>query len=102
MCSFSLSCALGLISDALLSGVAFLHEAAQLPGVHFAPDLNSDKVTTSYGVVTAGKYDVGSASADVLDIQRGEKGFISNFAYEVSQHRWYQRETDGLASQVAY
>ena len=99
---FSLPCTLSLISDALLSGVAFLREAAQLPGVHFAPDLNSDKVTISYGVVTAGKYDVGSAAADALSIRQGEKGFISSFAYELSKHRCYERESDGLASQVAY
>lgn len=70
--------------------------------MQFATDLNSNNVTTSYGVVTAGKYDAGAAAADVLTIKQDDKGFISNFAYEVSKHRCYERETDGLASKVAY
>ncbi|RPD81695.1 catalase [Lentinus tigrinus ALCF2SS1-7] len=87
---------------ALGEGVAFLREAVQLPGVQFAANLASDNVTSSYGVVTAGKYDVSSAAADALSIKQGEKGFISNFAYELSKHRCYERELDGLAGQVAY
>ncbi len=70
--------------------------------MQFASDLNSDNVTTSYGVVTAGKYDAGSAAADALSIKQGEKGFLSNFAYELSKHRCYEREMDGLAGRVAY
>ncbi|KAI0724260.1 catalase [Cerioporus squamosus] len=87
---------------ALGEAVAFLREAVQLPGVQYAADLNSDNVTTSYGVVTAGKYDAGSAAADALSIKQGEKGFISNFAYELSKHRCYERELDGLAARVAF
>ncbi|KAI0762682.1 catalase [Fomes fomentarius] len=86
---------------ALGEGVAFLREAVQLP-VQFATDLNSNNVTNSYGVVSAGKYDAGAAAADVLTVRQDEKGFISNFAYEVSKHRCYERETDGLVSKVAY
>ena len=52
--------------------------------------------------MTAGKYDAGSAAADMLTIKQDEKGFMSSFAYEVSQHRCYARENDGLASKVAY
>ena len=74
----------------------------QLPGVQFASDLSSDNVINSYGVVTAGRYGLGSAAADSLSIQQGEKGFISNFAYELSKHRCYDRESDGLTSRVAY
>ncbi|KAI0374468.1 catalase [Pilatotrama ljubarskyi] len=87
---------------ALGEGVAFLREAVQLPGVQFASDLNSDNVTNSYGVVTVGKYDVGSAVADTLTIKQGEKGFVSNFAYEISKHRCWERELDGLVSKVAF
>ncbi|PCH33365.1 catalase [Wolfiporia cocos MD-104 SS10] len=90
--------AIGAIGE----GVAFLREAVQLPGVSFAADLNSDSVTTSYGVVTTGRYDAGTAAADTLKIAQGEKGFVSNFAYEVSKHRAFERELDGLTSKVAY
>ncbi|KAI0932534.1 catalase A [Taiwanofungus camphoratus] len=87
---------------ALGEGVAFLREAAQLPGIQFAPNLNSDAVTISYGVVTAGKYDAGSAIGDTLKIGQSEKGFVSNFAFAVSKHRCYERELDGLTAKVAY
>ncbi|KAI0639112.1 catalase [Trametes polyzona] len=89
---------IGAIGEA----VAFLREAVQLPGVKLATDLNSNNVTTSYGVVTAGKYDAGSAIADTLTIKQDEKGFISSFAYEVSKHRNWERELDGLVSKVAF
>ncbi|KAI0768580.1 catalase [Trametes elegans] len=87
---------------ALGEGIAFLKEAAQLPGIQFASDPNSDHVTNSYGVVTAGRYDVDSAVADTLKIQQSERGFVSNFAYEISKHRAWERELDGLVSKVAF
>lgn len=83
-------------------GVVFLREAVKLPGVQFAADLSSDNVTTSYGVITAGQYDLGSAAADILTIKQGEKGFVSNFAHELSKHRCFQRELDGLTAKVSY
>ena len=79
-----------------------MREAAQLPGVEYASNLHSDHVVSSYGVVTVGKTDIGSIAADVLKIGRGEKGFISQFALEVSNHRCYDRELDGLTQKVAY
>ncbi|OSD05927.1 catalase [Trametes coccinea BRFM310] len=87
---------------ALGEGVAFLREAVQLPGVQLATNLDSNVVTSSYGVVTAGKYDAGSALADALTIKQDEKGFVSSFAYEVSKHRCWERELDGLVSKVAF
>ncbi|KAI0662540.1 catalase [Cubamyces menziesii] len=87
---------------ALGEGVVFLREAVQLPGVQLASDLNSDNVVTSYGVVSTGKYDLSSAAADTLTIEQSEKGFVSNFAYELSKHRCWEREQDGLVSKVAF
>ncbi|KAH9947715.1 catalase [Amylocystis lapponica] len=87
---------------ALGEGVIFLKEAAGLPGVQFATSLSNNAVTSSYGVVTAGKYDSGSAIGDTLKIGQSEKGFVSNFAYAVSQHRCYERELDGLTAGVAF
>lgn len=84
------------------TGVQFLAEAVQLPSVNLALSFDTNTVTTSYGVVTTGKYDLSSAATDVLKIGPGETGFMANFAYEVSKHRCYERETDGLISKVAY
>lgn len=82
--------------------IAFLREAVILPGVGFATNLNSSYVVTSYGVVTVGTVDASTIAADTLKIAQGEKGFVSNFAYEVSKHRNYDRELDGLTAKVAY
>jgi catalase len=73
----------------------------------FVPELSfgsfdSGAVTTSYGVTTSGKYTLLSAVADVATLASGGDGFVSNFAYEISKHRCYERETDGLTSKVAY
>ena len=80
----------------------FLRDAVQLPGVKLAQSLESDAVTTSYGVVTTGKYDAKSAATDTVKIGPSETGFISNFVFEVSKHRCYEREAAGLTSKVAY
>ena len=62
----------------------------------------SDEVVTSYGVVTTGVYTITSTVVDVLKIEPGPNGFVSNFAYQISKHRCYDRELDGVAAQVAY
>jgi len=87
---------------ALGEGVTFLKEAVGLPGVEFTTSLHSSDVTSSYGVVTAGKYDTGYVIGDTLKIGNPEKGFVSNFALAVSQHRCYERELNGLTTGVAY
>ncbi|KAJ7654076.1 hypothetical protein DFH06DRAFT_1330174 [Mycena polygramma] len=75
---------------------------------HCVPELvfgrfDSDEVVTSYGVITSGKYSLASGAADVLDIVSGDdKGFVSNFAFVISQHRCFEREMAGLTSKVAY
>lgn len=82
--------------------MAFLREAVILPGVQLTTDLNSASVIESYGVVTVGKYDAGSLAADTLKIDQEERGFVSRFAYEISKHRCYERELDGLTKNVAF
>jgi catalase len=73
-----------------------------------APDLalaslDDSNVVTSYGVVTVGKYSVTTAAQDALEIAAGgDKGFLSNFAFELSKHRCYEREMDGLSTLVAF
>jgi catalase len=33
---------------------------------------------------------------------KGAKDFLDNYTFEISQHRNWQRELDGLSIQVAY
>lgn len=73
-----------------------------LPGIEYNLDINSDQVTNSLGVVTVGKMSTTSVIADTFKISQSDKGFISNFAYEVSKHRCYERELLGLIKKVAY
>ncbi|KIJ68684.1 hypothetical protein HYDPIDRAFT_147131 [Hydnomerulius pinastri MD-312] len=85
-------------------GVDFLRDVVRLPNIElFAPSRGStDEVVSSYGVVSTGKYNVSSALSDALKIAPGSKGFAANFAYQISQHRCYERETDGLTEMVAF
>lgn len=53
-------------------------------------------------MVTAPKVTLLSTTADVLKIGKGEKGYMSQFAYEISRHRCFERELDGLNTQVAF
>jgi len=90
--------AIGAIGD----GVTFLRDAVALPGIDLFASTNSETVVSSYGVVTAGSYGIAAAAKDALTIASGPKGFASNFAYEISKHRCYEREIDGLVTRVAY
>jgi len=62
----------------------------------------TDEVTVSYGVVTAPKITFLSTVVGVAKISKDENIFASQFAYEISKHRCFQRELDGLNTQVAF
>lgn len=79
-----------------------MRHAINLPEVELQVNTSSDWVRNSYGVVTAGTYSLRSATSDVLEIGPKETGFAANFAYAISQHRYYEREMDGLTSRVAF
>ncbi|KAF9484933.1 catalase [Pholiota conissans] len=84
------------------TAVPVINYALGLPEVKLAKEETSD-VVASYGVVTTGKYGFTSAMRDAtLDISPDSTHFVSKFAYEVSQHRCFVREADGLTSRVAY
>ena len=55
----------------------------------------------SYGVVTMSDAKPESLG-EVADVVKGAKGFLEKFVYEISQHRCWQRELDGLSAMVAY
>ena len=80
-------------------GVHVVRHAIGLSEIRLNLDADKDNVVSSYGIVTTGRYDVKSAA---VDISPGAKGFVSNFAYQISQHRCYEREMDELTNKVAY
>ncbi|KAK7063377.1 catalase [Favolaschia claudopus] len=92
--------AIGAVGEA----VSVLHRALKLEVTQLEFASSDDSaVTSSYGVVTIGKYNVGSIATDALEIiTGGDAGFMSSFAYEISQHRCWKRELDGLNFRVAY
>jgi len=64
---------------------------------------DSTTPTSSYGVVTTGSYGVKATGKDALQfVIGGEGGFVGSFAHEISSHRCWKRELDGLTSTVAY
>lgn len=73
-----------------------------LPELKFADPSGGDDVVNSYGIITTDKYGVAGAASDIISIAAGPKGFVANFAYELSKHRCWDRELDGLISQVAF
>ncbi|KAI0024625.1 catalase-domain-containing protein [Xylariomycetidae sp. FL0641] len=72
--------------------------AFQLPGVEMSSD---DKAVESYGVVTMSKVSPDSLKGAITIAKEGA-GFLEKFWYQISQHRNWARELDGLNSQVAY
>jgi catalase len=81
-------------------GIKLVEDAVrEAEGVTLASMATSD-VTESYGVVTVGKVEESSMKKAVEILKQG-KGFIDMFFYQVSQHRCWQRELDGLSDRVA-
>lgn len=72
--------------------------ACEIPGMDFS---TSADVVNSYGVVTVGKVQPESFK-EGLQMVKGAKDFLDNYTYEISQHKNWQRELDGLSIQVAY
>lgn len=82
--------------------VAFLRDDVKLPTVDlFAPGGRDDEVVSSYGVISTGRYSVPSMASDLLKLDKDSKGFVSNFAYQVSQHRCLNPPTCESVSQLA-
>ncbi|KAJ7706889.1 catalase-like domain-containing protein [Mycena rosella] len=92
----------------VIAGLGEGQNTIQYALARYVPELafgtfDSDAVVTSYGVITSGKYSLGSTATDMINIASGgDKGFVSNFAFEISKHRCFERELAGLTSKVAY
>jgi catalase len=78
--------------------VEFVKMACEVPGMEFSV---SGEVTNSYGVVTVAKV-APESFKEGLQMVKGAKDFLDNYTFEISQHRNWQRELDGLSIQVAY
>jgi catalase len=82
--------------------VKLIQTACGVEGMKFCTEGTGDLVEC-YGVVTART--MGSGKSQVkkgLEIVKGAKNFLDAYAYNISQHRNFQREMDGLTSMVAY
>ncbi|KAF7165459.1 hypothetical protein CNMCM6106_001617 [Aspergillus hiratsukae] len=55
-----------------------------------------------YGVVTAGGKQKPESFKESVQILKGAGDFVGKFFYQISQHRNYRRELDGLASTIAF
>ncbi|RDL39746.1 Catalase [Venustampulla echinocandica] len=80
-------------------GVKIVKAAIGIEGMRFS-ESGDGEVVDCYGVVTSagGKISVGNA----LKMAKGAKSFLDAYAYNISLHRNYQRELDGLTELVAY
>jgi catalase len=78
--------------------VEFVKDACALPAVKLSEGAD---VVSSYGVVTASKTESNSFKESVK-MAKGAKDFVDAYFFEVSQHRNWDREMDGLNVMVAY
>lgn len=78
--------------------VTFLEKAVQLPGIKYIGE-GEEGVVNSYGVVSTRKL---SPLSEAWKLMKGDDTFLGKFGMEVSMHRNWQREMDGLITQVAY
>lgn len=78
--------------------VQFVRDAVDLPGMTFS---SSGDVIESYGVVTASEINA-SSFKETVKAAKGAKDFVDAFVFAISQHRNFERESEGLAQMVAF
>lgn len=82
--------------------VKLVQVACGVEGIAFSSEKGSG-VVDSYGVVTAGGVSDGASSLkEGLKMLKGAKNFLDAYAFNISQHRNFKRELDGLTAMVAY
>lgn len=86
-------------ADISYSAIEFLRGPVNLPGIHYASEGSGDSVVDSYGVVTTRHL---TLTGEGFKLVKGDTTFAGKFGLAVAMHRNYQRETDGLAAQVAF
>lgn len=80
--------------------INLLKTACEVDGMTFSTT-SSHSVVDSYGVVTAGAAKPESFK-ETINMAKGAKDFISVYTFNISRHRNFDREMDGLSSMVAY
>jgi catalase len=81
--------------------VELVKMACELEGMLFSTG-KSVEVVDSYGVVTAAGVGKPTGVTEALKMVKGAKSFLDAYAFNISQHRNFKRELDGLTSMVAY
>jgi catalase len=78
--------------------VQFVKDACDLPGMEFS---TSGETIESYGVVTAAQVSP-SSFKEAIQMAKGAKDFVDAYTFAISQHKNFDRETQGLNAMVAY
>lgn len=78
--------------------VEFVNKVLDLPAVNVS---DSEDALECYGVVTM-RHLRSNWFKDAVNISKGGNNFLDKFFYCISQHRNWDRELDGLHSQVAF
>ncbi|KIX08516.1 uncharacterized protein Z518_03172 [Rhinocladiella mackenziei CBS 650.93] len=82
-------------------GVQLIQSALnEVQGVKLSQEESVD-IVDWYGVVTAQKPDTGSSLKDGVKMLKEARDFTGKFFWNISQHRNWARELDGLAGQVS-
>ena len=81
--------AIGATGDA----INLVKTACEVDGMNFSV-IGSHDVVDSYGVVTVGTAKPGSFK-DTVNMAKGAKDFIDVYTFNISQHKNFDRETDG-------
>ncbi|KAK9479571.1 catalase-like domain-containing protein [Lipomyces japonicus] len=84
-------------------------EAANLVKESLASDLGVNMAISTdlkpiewYGVVTVGSKQKPESFSEGSQIIKDDDSFVGKFFYQISQHRNYERELDGLSSTIAF
>jgi len=72
-----------------------------VPSLQFATP-NEPNVVESYGVVTVGGKQKPESFSEGFKILKDAKDFVGQFFYQISQHRNFKRELEGLHATVAF
>lgn len=78
--------------------VGLVERAVQLDEIQLSTD---SEAVLSYGVATL-RHPKPEGLKQVIQATKNAKHFLDQFLWSISQHRCWERELDGLASQVAY
>jgi len=86
--------AIGAVGEA----VAFVKDACALPGITFSETAD---VVDSYSVVTASQVKPESFK-EAVQMAKGAKDFVDAYFFAISQHKDFERESQGFSTMVAY